>query len=55
MPGSKLLKKLVKEQQERYHKKTYINHKTESEKIRVNHKEFEEILKDIKFNDIRKQ
>ena len=47
MPGSKLLEKLVKEQQERYHKKTYINHKKEAEKIRVNHKEFEEILKDI--------
>lgn len=47
MPGSKLLKKLVKEQQERYHKKIYINHKKEAEKIRVNHKKFEEILKDI--------
>ena len=47
MPKSKLLKKLVKEQQERYHKKIYINHKKEAEKIRVNHKEFEEILKDI--------
>ena len=47
MDNYKYLDNLVKRQQERYRQKRYINHKKEAEKFRVNHKEFEDILKDI--------
>ena len=47
MQKAKYLINLVKKQQERYRQKRYINHKKEAEKIRVDHKEFEDILKDI--------
>ena len=47
MPKLNYLQKLVKKQQEEYHKRKYINHTVEAEKIKVKHKEFEDILKDI--------
>lgn len=47
MPKLNYLQKLVKQQQEEYHKRKYINHTIEAKKIKVKHKEFEDILNDI--------
>ena len=41
------LQMLIKKQQEEYHKRKYVNHRTEAQKIKVKHKEFEDTLKDI--------
>jgi hypothetical protein len=41
------LQRLIKKQQEEYHKRKYVNHRTEAQKIKVKHKEFEDTLKDI--------
>ena len=45
------LQKCVNEQRERYYKKKYINHAKEAKKIKVKHKDFEEVLKDIIANN----
>lgn len=51
MPKLSYLQKLVKKQQEEYHNKIYINHTKEAQKIKIKHKEFEDILKDLIVNN----